>query len=492
MPVRVSPPTPAVVAEGTAGGGSLRDQVRNQRANAYLKRRLGNGTALLASELLGWLGAMALTNELLPRLDAPPVPWPWMQLLLVTYAVVGAQRVQPGWGLGAVAELQRMVTLAILLVLVLTLGLGLTEQGWIALRSGALLLILGVPAVLLARNLTKRILVRTGVWGVPVVVYGAALTGQQVVAALQAEAGLGYHPVAVFDDNVALHGTEVHGVPVLGHTDLWTQAAPIAIVAMPGVARTRLVELLDGPLSVYRNVILIPDLFDIQSLWVQGRDLGGILGLEITHNLADPLARRLKRGLDLLAVTLSLPFWLPLCGLIALLIWIEDRAKPVFLQPRTGLGGQIFDTWKFRTMLPDAEAVLARRLAEDPVLNAEWQAHFKLKNDPRITRIGRFLRKTSLDELPQLVNVLRGEMALVGPRPLPLYHLEELPLLVQQLRREVRPGMTGLWQVSGRSDAGNEGMIRLDPYYVRNWSVWLDIVILLRTVKAVLRSAGAY
>ncbi|WP_240740957.1 exopolysaccharide biosynthesis polyprenyl glycosylphosphotransferase [Deinococcus sp. Arct2-2] len=481
-----------MTAEGTPVEGALRDQVRAQRAHAYLKRRLGNGAVLLGSELLGWVGAAALTNVLLTHWGARPVPWAWLHLLLITYAVVASLRVQPGWGLGAVTELERMVTTTALLVLVLTLGLALTEQGWIAAQSGALLLGLGLPAVLLARNLAKRGLTKTGHWGVPVVVYGAALTGQRVVAALQAEAGLGYHPVAIFDDNPALHGTSISGVPVLGHTDLWTQAAPIAIVAMPGVPRPRLVELLDGPLSVYRSVILIPDLFDMQSLWVQARDLGGLLGLEITHNLADPLARHLKRGLDLVAVTLSLPFWLPLCIVIALLIWLEDRAKPLFLQSRTGLGGQTFDTWKFRTMLPDAEAVLKRRLAEDPALNAEWQAHFKLRNDPRITRIGRLLRKTSLDELPQLVNVLRGEMALVGPRPLPLYHLEELPLPVQHLRREVRPGMTGLWQVSGRSDAGNEGMIRLDPYYVRNWSVWLDIVILLRTVKAVLRSAGAY
>ena len=136
--------------------------------------------------------------------------------------------------------------------------------------------------------------------------------------------------------------------------------------------------------------------------------------------------------------------------------------------------------------------MLQQKLAADPKLRAEWEQNFKLRQDPRITRIGRFLRKTSLDELPQLVNVLRGEMALVGPRPLPAYHQRELPLSVQRLRHEVHPDMTGLWQVSGRSDAGNEGMIQLDPYYVRNWSVWLDLVILLRTFRAVVRSAGAY
>lgn len=204
------------------------------------------------------------------------------------------------------------------------------------------------------------------------------------------------------------------------------------------------------------------------------------------------VAQRLKWGLDWLAVSLSAVFWLPLCLLIALLIWLEDRHNPLFLQTRVGQGGRLFKTWKFRTMLPDAEEVLKQRLEADPELRREWEANFKLRRDPRITRVGQLLRKTSLDELPQLVNVWLGEMSLVGPRPLPEYHQRQLPLKVQHLRREVRPGMTGLWQVSGRSDAGNEGMIQLDPYYVRHWSIGLDAVILLRTFKAVLRSAGAY
>src|SRR5262249_12801705 len=139
-----------------------------------------------------------------------------------------------------------------------------------------------------------------------------------------------------------------------------------------------------------------------------------------------------------------------------------------------------------------AEEVLRKRLAEDPNLALEWETHFKLRHDPRITSIGRILRKTSLDELPQLINVLKGEMSLVGPRPLPNYHHHELTLQVRNLREPVRPGLTGLWQVSGRSQAGTEGIEKWDAYYVRNWSVWLDIIILARTVKAVSEGKGAY
>jgi lipopolysaccharide/colanic/teichoic acid biosynthesis glycosyltransferase len=143
-------------------------------------------------------------------------------------------------------------------------------------------------------------------------------------------------------------------------------------------------------------------------------------------------------------------------------------------------------------MVPDAEEVLQRELDADPVLREEWEANFKLRQDPRITRVGRLLRRTSLDEIPQYFNVIRGEMSLVGPRPLPQYHFEELPERARAIRSRARPGMTGMWQISGRSDTGNEGIIRWDSFYVRNWSVWLDIVILVRTLRVVLRGSGAY
>jgi lipopolysaccharide/colanic/teichoic acid biosynthesis glycosyltransferase len=143
-------------------------------------------------------------------------------------------------------------------------------------------------------------------------------------------------------------------------------------------------------------------------------------------------------------------------------------------------------------MRPDADRVLEEALAADEALRGEWDATFKLARDPRITRLGALIRSLSLDELPQLLNVLRGEMSLVGPRPLPRYHHEELAEDVREIRERVRPGVTGLWQVSGRGDAGTAGMERWDPYYVRNWSLWLDAVILVRTVRAVLARRGAY
>ena len=204
------------------------------------------------------------------------------------------------------------------------------------------------------------------------------------------------------------------------------------------------------------------------------------------------LSKRVKHILDFTLTVLFSPFWLPICGLIYLAIWMEDRKNPLFLQDRIGKDGKTFKTFKFRTMIPNAEEVLRKVLAENDELRQEWETFYKLRNDPRITKIGKFLRKTSLDELPQLINVLRGEMSLVGPRPLSTYHLDALPEEVVAVRELVKPGITGMWQVSGRSNSGNEGMKQWDPYYVKNWSLALDFTILYRTVSVVLKGDGAY
>ena len=303
---------------------------------------------------------------------------------------------------------------------------------------------------------------------------------------------MGYNPAVVFDDDSALWGIRVDGVRVAGGTQLVRRDVPVAVLAMPSMTKERLVELTDGPLSHYNKVLIIPNLLDVPSLWVRARDIGGILGLEMTSNLLNPIARILKRTFDLSFAVLTAPVWVSLVSAAALLVWLEDRSSPFFRQEREGLFGRPFYAWKLRTMVCDAEDVLKRKLDEDADLRTEWETFHKLRNDPRITRSGRILRRLSLDELPQMFNVLRGEMSLVGPRPLPDYHIERLDPRIVSIRSRVRPGITGLWQVSGRSDVNTEGMERFDGYYVRNWSPWLDAVIVVRTFRAVLRGSGAY
>lgn len=476
-------------------------------------RRLLNGFVLACGDLLGLTLALLLASGLRVALlgDAPDGPWlaggwfagdgsvPGLIPFLWLAWVVGAllMRLLPGWGLAAPTELQRVTQLTVLVFAAVTGVLFMTQQTDMVSRfSLAMGLILSWVLVLIMRSAVKQIMLRAGLWGVPAVIYGAAVTGTLMVQALRENPTYGYQPTAILDDNPLFHGSAVLGVPVIGPVGTlphpWDQQAPVAVVAMPGLDRAQLVQMLEGPLAHYPKVIIVPDLFEVESLWVQANDFGGVLGLEVARNLLDPLAQMVKRVFDLLAVILTAPVWLPVCALLAALIWLEDRTNPLFLQRRVGLNGQPFATWKFRTMVPNAEEVLRRTLEQNAELRLEWETHFKLRRDPRITRIGGLLRKTSLDELPQLLNVVMGQMSLVGPRPLPAYHQEQLSSPAQRLRVLVRPGLTGLWQVSGRSEAGNLGMERWDPYYVRNWSIWLDLVILMRTVGVVLRGSGAY
>lgn len=476
-------------------------------------RRLFNGAALALGDLLALTLALLLASAARTALmgDVPDGPWlaggwfagdgtvPGLIPFLWVAWVVGAAllRLLPGWGLAAPTELKRITQLSVLVFGTVTGVLFMTEQTDTVSRFSLTLgLILSWGLVLVMRSLVRGTLMRAGLWGVPAVIYGAAVTGTLMVQALRENPAYGYQPTTILDDNKLLHGSAVLGVPVTGPVDrvpqAWEQQAPVAIVAMPGLDRAQLVQLLEGPLAHYPKVIIVPDLFEVESLWVQASDFGGVLGLEVARNLVDPLAQMVKRAFDLLAVVLTAPVWLPVCALLAAVIWLEDRTNPLFLQRRVGLNGEPFATWKFRTMVPNAEDVLRRTLEENAELRLEWETHFKLRRDPRITRVGGLLRKTSLDELPQLINVLLGHMSLVGPRPLPAYHQSQLSTPAQRLRVLVRPGLTGLWQVSGRSEAGNLGMERWDPYYVRNWSIWLDLVILMRTVGVVLRGSGAY
>lgn len=210
--------------------------------------------------------------------------------------------------------------------------------------------------------------------------------------------------------------------------------------------------------------------------WVRGsaRDVGVRLWVALNQLAAAALL-----------VLLALPM-----GIAAWLIWKRDGAPILFGHYRVGQDGRLFRCLKFRTMVRDSEAVLARLLREDPQARAEWERDQKLADDPRITPVGRFLRRTSLDELPQLFNVLRGQMLLVGPRPITAGELERY----RQARWHylcVRPGMTGLWQVSGRNDTSYDERVELDRRYVERRSAWMDCGILLRTVKVVLRSEGA-
>jgi Undecaprenyl-phosphate galactose phosphotransferase WbaP len=195
--------------------------------------------------------------------------------------------------------------------------------------------------------------------------------------------------------------------------------------------------------------------------------------------------------LDLVGTVAGAVFVVPLLIVISLAVWADSRGPVLYRAQRMGKDEKNFSCLKFRTMARDAEAKLERLLEEDPKLREEYLTYHKLRDDPRVTRVGRFLRKTSLDELPQLWNVLRGEMSLVGPRPYLRRESEEVGESQDEILR-VPPGMTGPWQVSGRSHTSFEERVRMDDNYVRNWSVWLDLILLARTVKILVFNRRAY
>jgi lipopolysaccharide/colanic/teichoic acid biosynthesis glycosyltransferase len=326
-----------------------------------------------------------------------------------------------------------------------------------------------------------------------VVVYGRREKLGELLRLLRAEQGIGYIPVGLFLADQGPEIREIEGVPVLSETeDPWPYAHG-AILLEPSSFRNTRPELSEEVSLRYRTALIVPEFHDeAPTLWLTPRDLGGVVGLEISTNLLDPWSRLVKFLSEVCIVLLLLPFCLLLLLGVGLLIFLGDFHNPLFVQTRIGAKGKPFQMWKFRSMRPDAEKLLQRQLDEDAEFRREWEQNFKSRRDPRITRLGGFLRRNSMDEIPQIINILRGDMALIGPRPLPHYHEQELPESVRTLRRRVRPGMTGLWQVSGRSDSGNEGMIRWDSYYVRNWSIWLDVVILVRTFRTLMLRRGAY
>jgi Undecaprenyl-phosphate galactose phosphotransferase WbaP len=415
------------------------------------------------------------------------VVWIGLRVLLGLY---------PGYGLHAPEELRRQTyavgaALAVTIVFAVALHVGDLLSRLLVFGGFAGLALLAP----LVRHFAKRAVMRLGLWGKPVVILGAGETGERLVTALLKEPGLGFVPVAVFDDQAPASG-ELSGVPYGGTLEDAGEISLLygidtAIVAMPRANRVRLGEIIDWAGLLFRRVVVVPELGEVTNSTVVARDLAGVFGVEIKQNLLNPSARRTKRALDLFGALAGGFFISPLLLALAVLVKLDSPGPVFYGQRRQGTGGETFLCWKFRTMCLDAENALDEYLQEDPVLWAEWEHDQKLREDPRVTRVGRFLRKTSLDELPQLWNVLKGEMSLVGPRPIVEAEIPRYDAMYDLYLR-VTPGISGLWQVSGRNDTSYAERVTLDAYYVRNWSVWLDLVILARTLTVVFRGHGAH
>jgi Undecaprenyl-phosphate galactose phosphotransferase WbaP len=454
-------------------------------------------TDLVALAASRW-GGYALWARINPNVSQDNLIqfWPSLFLYLMVYAVQGLYSAA---ALGPVNELRRAVQSTAFVGLILA-SASFFSKDTDSLSRGILILSSILTAILVpfARALVRDQFSTCSWWGVPVLVLGAGETAQTIVGNLRAHSEIGLKVVGCLADDQPLHA-DCDGVPVLGPLALASDIARStrvrhALVAMPGLERQQLVGLTENLAQYFRHMILVPNLFGLASLWVTGRDLGGVLGLEVHQNLLVPANWWIKRAIDL-TMTLVLGICaLPVLAVAALWIYIvSPEASPFYCQAREGEGRRKIRVWKLRTMYPRAEALLQKHLNENPAARKEWESHLKLRNDPRILPfIGTLLRRTSLDELPQLLNIIKGEMTLVGPRPFPRYHLDRFDPRFREFRAKVTPGLTGLWQVSARSDGDLHVQESLDTFYIRNWSLWLDFYILARTMRAVLLSKGAY
>jgi undecaprenyl-phosphate galactose phosphotransferase len=352
----------------------------------------------------------------------------------------------------------------------------------VLLGSAAAFMLLAVPL----RHVARRALRRAGKWQIPVLVVGSGAWGSAAADGLRQANRLGYHVMGVVSPHVILSGMSPRP---------WTQ-----MLAQRGARMVVLAECAgDRPVpglaaSLVRERIAFAVMPQPDGLPVAGcRSTPFAQQDTVLHsyrnNLDKPVARVTKIMFDLAASCAALLVLAPLLVIIAALVSL-DGGPVLFGHTRVGARGRVFKCWKFRSMVADSGAMLHRLLQDDPAAAEEWAHTHKLRHDPRVTWIGRLLRKTSLDELPQLLNVLRLDMSLVGPRPIVSL---EIPKYGEDIAYyyETRPGITGLWQVSGRSDTSYGQRVRLDTWYVKNWTLWQDMEILFRTIPAVISGRGA-
>jgi exopolysaccharide biosynthesis polyprenyl glycosylphosphotransferase len=323
-------------------------------------------------------------------------------------------------------------------------------------------------------------------------IVGSGVVAAQLADRLRRHHEVGLEPIGLIDDDV--HPGEDTGLPILGgigelRNILRRHAVDRVVIAFSRASHEELLDCMRACREQHVAVDVVPRLFELIDGARAVEQIGGLPVLEIGASRLSRSSAAAKRVMDVLIAAAMLVALAPLMAVVALAIKLESRGPVFFRQQRAGRGGEPFGLFKFRSMYDGAD----QRKAELAAINEQGDdVMFKIRRDPRVTKVGRVIRRTSLDELPQLLNVLRGEMSLVGPRPLVLPEAEALGSSWHARRLDLRPGLTGPWQVSGRSDLTVHDMVRLDFQYVTGWSLARDVELLLATVPVVLKARGAY
>jgi Undecaprenyl-phosphate galactose phosphotransferase WbaP len=344
----------------------------------------------------------------------------------------------------------------------------------------------------LARTVARHCCVGRAWWGFPTLVIGSGEGAMGVARMLLEVPRSGLRPVLLSDPGGDCRAA---ALPVVN--EIYTLASLVrhrgirhAVVSLPELSTAHLAEALDRYSGLVPHLLVLSDASTLPTLWGASRSCGRLSGLEVRNGLLLATLQRLKRALDVTVAVGALCATLPLLLLTALLVKVLDGGPVLYGQTRIGLHGRRFRAWKFRTMRADGDALLGDWLRLNPAAREEWERTHKLRRDPRVTRLGRLLRSTSIDELPQIWNVLRGDMSIVGPRPIVEGEIRGYGN-VFRLYTTVKPGITGLWQVSGRTNVSFTDRVLLDQFYIRHWSPWLDVYILAKTVVALVKREGA-
>ena len=331
----------------------------------------------------------------------------------------------------------------------------------------------------------------------PVLLIGAGKTAEGVIKFFDGDLGYRYQIIGCLDDH-PISEAVTKRCRLLGGIDKAERVVRLlhsgtVLITAPGMDKETLQNLITRLQPHVRNIAFVPDLIGTPMADVEVNLLFSekIPLLSLRNNLARASNRFIKRTFDLTATILGGIVISPILLLLFIVVGIDNKGRIIFAHRRVGQYGEEFNCYKFQSMVPDAGKRLEEYLAANPEAKKEWEENFKLEHDPRVTKLGAFLRRTSLDELPQLWNVIMGDMSLVGPRPIVQAEVPKYGPYIREYYM-VPPGITGMWQVSGRSDTTYEERVAMDTWYVRNWSVWIDLVFLFKTIKAVACGKGAY
>ncbi|HEX6964070.1 MAG TPA: undecaprenyl-phosphate galactose phosphotransferase WbaP, partial [Lacipirellula sp.] len=405
----------------------------------------------------------------------------------------------PGVCLGLVDEIRRL-SLSITVVALINLARLRPDADFFYDRLLYLTVATGLCLFVspIVRSVVRKTLARTSWWGFPTLVCGNDSAALNVDQWLLNNRRLGLRPVGVVADP---HVMELDGESSR-YVGAWNEARAIAekrhaywaVLVEPedaGQLRYGVTSTIEQYLGNVPNVFVISKLTGIPDHWNRHQLDEGLSGVLVEQHLQLPIPQLVKRGMDLAIAGLASLFLLPMFAVLGVAIKLTSPGRMFYGHERVGRGNSRFKAWKFRTMVANADAALDDHLAKHPELRAEWERDHKLKNDPRVTRLGKWMRKWSIDELPQIINVFRGEMSIVGPRPIVEAEIAKYGEHFETVS-SVLPGITGLWQVCGRNDTTYDERVQLDMYYVHHWSPWMDLYLLVRTVKTVLFTRGAY